>query len=376
MGRACDVRLVWPVVVIALAAGALLVTTSREAGQTAPPPPASAVLTTMAYGSARGEIGVQPGGHGEDAEPPMSLSGMSAPAEDTVFVADAVQLRIKKIGPGGVVTALTDNDVLRTLRAAGEVTREIDLAHLEKLAAMPDGRFVAFLADGNGRVEVFKANGRPLADGWPTLLEQMRANVSYKGREPVLIGVFTDQAGHLYISAAPADNDYNVSIAEFDGDLRFVRVVPGYSVGWTGKTFGLAPHRDHEPNDRVQIWSADGHLEAIVTLRPPQDMQQAEYGYATHEWRAIGGFFMDGRGDIYMVFRTPRAATDRITLMADFEIADDIVIYRFSGSGQFLSRRVMDGLPFTMFPPVAVDPNGDIYHFRYGAAGAELVRER
>ncbi len=61
--------------------------------------------------------------------------------------------------------------------------------------------------------------------------------------------------------------------------------------------------------------------------------------------------------------------------MPNFKITDDIGIYKFDHDGNFLLKLVLNGLPFWMCPPVAVDPAGNIYHLEYYKDHVDFVKE-
>jgi hypothetical protein len=349
------------------------------------------LLFSTAYGPGPEQIGVQPGISGdEDEEEPASLWKLCVPAPDAIYVADAVQHRIKRFDAAGRVTAIAHSVLERLDVEGGPAQPEIltDIDFIDDFAATPQGLFFAALGGMNEKVEVFDSTGAPLASlrdargkiteprGWDKLLPQVLRRVAHIScGEPDIYSLNTDESGHVYLHVTPAANEYNVSLAKFDPDLNLVGTVPGFMVGWDGRTYGFVPSRSSEPNDRLRVYTAEGTLERTITLRPPEDVSEGDYNSASHQWRGLDPLF-DARGDIYLVLNHRRPADQWRQLMPGFKISDDVVVYKFDRVGSFLGRLVLDGLPFWMDPPLAVDPDGNIYHLEYDKDRVDFVKER
>ena len=362
-------------------------------------PPAAAdhyqreFLFSAAYGPGPDQIGVAPGVYvsGEEEEQePASLCKLCVPAPDAIYVVDAVQMRIKRFDAAGRVAATAESVLGRLDVEGGANQPEVltPIGFIYDFAATPQGLSFAALGGANEKVEVFDSAGVPIASprdsvgkisearGWDRLLHQLRDSVPrISPAKADICLVDTDEWGSVYLHVSPAANEYNVVLVKFDADLKLVGTVPGFMVGWDGRTYGFVPSRGSEANDRLNVYSPDGSLERTITLRPPPDVSEGDYNTVLHQWRGLYPLF-DGGGNIYLVLNHRRPADKWRELMPGFQISDDTVVYKFDPRGLFLMKLVLDGLPFWMDPPIAVDPDGNIYHLEYQKDRVDFVKER
>ena len=313
--------------------------------------------------------------YGPAAHEAKYVTAIRAPAEDMLFVADTAQDCVKRFSAEGVVEAVVDRVPVRLdVEGQPEVLRPLGFVH--DIAATPDGR--VFLAVGPGpAVHAFSPSGAAEAGSRDKILAELRAHVPYLATRPEVFNVAADAHGFVYLYVSPAPNEYNVALAKLGPDLTFVGVAPGCSVGSDGRTYGFAPNKEPEPNHMVRVWSPSGELERTIRLSPPPELSEGDYDAATGQWRAISGFFADSAGEVYMVLTARRPRSEWVLLRPDFKIIDDIVIYKFDREGSFLLKLVVDGLPYGMDlePPVAVDPEGNIYHLEYYEDRVDFVKE-
>ncbi len=341
------------------------------------------VLFSLAYGMRLDQIGVHPAADTEESGRPYSIGPLTVPADGMIFYVDRVQRRVKRFSSSGELIATADRGV-RRLDVEDQPDVLTPLEGVGTVVAGPEGRFYT---GGYRRVQVFSPLGSPEMSvrdssgrvtqpaGWDLLIPQIRAAVMYEGDALHITVMSSDKHSNLYLGVSPAANEYNVALAKFDSDLNFIGVVPGFMVGWDGRTYGFGPSKFPEPNDRLRVWSPDGELERIITLRPPANISKGDYDPATHRWRGVSGVLFDASGCVYMVYNSRRPREQWVELMPNFKITDDTVVYKFDHNGSFLLKLVLDGLPFGMYPPIAVDPAGNIYHLEYYKDGVDFVKE-
>jgi hypothetical protein len=364
------------------AASLALTTASRSCAQSQQYVPQ--VLFSVPYGMEPDQIGIHPSPDTEESGEPYSVGPLTVPAEGMILFVDRVQGRVKRFSSNGELIATADRGVDTLLDAEGQPDVLVPLDGVGTVVAGPDGRFYT---GGHRRVQVFTPSGSPERSvrdsagrvtqpaGWDLLIPQIRAAVMYEGDFPYVTVMSCDQYSNLYLGISPAPNEYNVSLAKFGADLNSIGVVPGFMVGWDGRTYGWVASRYPEPNDQLRIYSPDGALEAVVTVRPPARISAGQYDSAKHIWHGSAGTLFDARGSIYKTYISRRPRDKWVELMPDFKITDDIVVYKFDSKGNFLLKLVLDGLPFGMYPPVAVDPAGNIYHLEYYKDHVDFVKE-
>lgn len=332
------------------------------------------VLFSLPYGKGESQVGIHPAAGDERSGEPGSLAGLRVPSGDAIYIGDQVQHRIKRLDVAGRVLAVADSCYHeRESQVEAETLGRFGRIH--DFAVTPQGRIFAAINARTNKVEVYDNGGAPQRQAWQSLARQVRVGVPSRSSDADIFNVDVDQAGFLYLHVAGVENEHNLALAKFDKDLRFVGVRPGFMVGWDGRTYAFVPNREPEPNDQLLVYSASGTLERTLTLRPPADVSAGDYDSGLHTWRAASGVLFDGRGDIYMVYERRRPREDWTTLMADFTIVEDIVVYKFDSLGKFVGKMMFDGLPFNMYPPVAVDPAGNIYHLRYYPDRVEFIKE-
>ncbi len=335
------------------------------------------VLFGPSYGAGENQIGAAPGRDHEAAAAPASLSALQVPAEDMIFVVDAVQGRVKGFNAAGELVVLAGSRYEKLdVEGQPEVVRRLGMVH--DFAATPQGRFYAAVGGAVVGVQAFDEWGVPQPGSRESSAAQILENVCRTYgmyRPPNVFTVEADQYGFVYLHVGPAPVQYNVVLAKFDADMSFVGVVPGFMVGWDGRTYGFVPNKGSEPNDRLLVWAPDGTLEGAIRLRPPAGVAEGDYDYARGIWRAVSGVLFDGQGDVYMVYRVRQPRDTWIELSPDFKIREDIVVYKFDHQGTFLLRLELRGLPFYMHPPIAVDPAGNIYHLEYYQDRVDFVKE-
>jgi hypothetical protein len=103
---------------------------------------------------------------------------------------------------------------------------------------------------------------------------------------------------------------------------------------------------------------------------PPDTVTYTWWG-----WRAVSGALFDATGSVYLVLDTRLSPDFWVEVMPGLVVTDSTVVYKFGPSGRFLTKLVFDGLPFFMYPPIAVDPGGNICHLEYYPARVDFVKE-
>jgi len=340
------------------------------------------VLFSLPYGLGPEQVGVLPGTDTEGDEPSVSLAPLVVPREDVILVVDRVQRRIKRFTSDGELVVLAEQQIAQP-DIAGEAEGIVRLDHVGGVAGDPEGRFYTgthgrlqvFDPEGSLQVSQRDANGELVeAKGWDLIQEQLRA-VPLTGARQDLTVLAADTDGHLYVGVSPAATEYNVTLVKFDANLQLVGARPGFLVGWDGRTYGFAPNRSPEPNDQLRIYSPSGELERTITLEPPAEIAKGDYDSSVHRWRGAAGVLFDGNGCTYMVFNCRRVRDQWVEIAPGFIVADDTVVYKFDPNGAFVTKLVFDGLPFDIYPPVAVDPAGNVYHMEYCPDRVDFVRE-
>lgn len=340
------------------------------------------VLFSLPYGPEPEQVGVLPGTHTEGDEPSVSLAPLVVPREDVILMVDRVQRRIKRFACDGELVVLAEQGVAQP-DTPGEAETIVRLDHVGGVAGDPEGRFYT---GTHGRLQVFDSDGKLQvsqrdatgelveAKGWDLIKEQLRA-VPVIGARQDLTVLAADTDGHLYVGVSPTATEYNVTLVKFDANLQLVGTRPGFMVGWDGRTYGFAPNREPEPNDQLRVYSPSGEVETTITLEPPPDIGKGDYDNSIHRWRAAAGVLFDANGCSYMVLNCRRARDQWVEIAPGFIVADDTVVYKFDPNGAFVTKLVFDGLPFDIYPPVAVDPAGNVYHMEYCPDRVDFVRE-
>lgn len=339
----------------------------------------SQVLFNLAYGPALSQMGIRPSTFREGEGEPYSVKALSVPSEDMIFVVDAVQRRIKRFNAQGNLIFAVESKVQES-SIKGLPDLMTNIASVLDFASTPQGHFYITLGQS---VEAFDVEGYrkatpqhegALLRGWDRITAQLTPIIELNKLSPNVFDISTDQYGYLYLTLSPADNAYNVHIVKFTPDLTLVGVVPGYTVGWNGKTYGFVPNKPTEPNDKLIVWSVDGRQEKIVELHPPENISQEDY--TNRRWTAVNGVFIDKYGHIYLEVMRSLPKDQWVELSQGFVIDNAVSVYKFDESGKFLTKLSLTGLPFFMHPSIAVDTDGNIYHLRYNKDKVEFVVER
>ena len=324
----------------------------------------------------------------ENPEKPILVGRFKVASENMIFLSRSDRKGIVRLNRSGEEVASATSVYRRPPELEAQPEELAPLGSVYNFAALPDGRLFVTEESYAPAIQAFDASGVPQEGSKDTF----RAHVlqaldrSYgMYQSPQLSQIDTDQFGDLFLHVSPAPTEYNVALVKFDSNLDLVGVVPGYMVGWDGRTYGFSPSKGSEPNDRLRIWSRDGEPEGVITLRPPNGIADGEYDYKLGKWRSCT-VEIDGRGDIYMVHRTRRPRSQWIEVLPGtvkteeyeaprFAIADNIVIHKFTHDGQFTARLALRGLPYWMDYPIAVDPAGNIYHLEYYKDHVDFVKE-
>jgi hypothetical protein len=347
------------------------------------------VLFSFGYGPEPEQIGIRPGpgeiDMGEDI-PSLSVGGITVAADDLIYISDQVQRRIKRFTSTGELTLIVDKTVVRLRDTPGQPDLEVRVSAAGPVVADPQGRFYAsgqmFDADGALQLSVRDKSGKILEARGTDLLRLQVATAAaqgalmYEGSEPSLTRHYCDRYGNTYAGVAHVPNEYNVAIVRLGSDLRPAQAVPGYLVGWDGRSYAWAPSTESERNDVLRRWAFDGTPEGSVAIAPPRGVGLEHYDHAKSRWRYVAyGSLYDGSGSIYIVCRTPLPENQWVELQPSFTIRRGITVYKFDHDGNFLLRLDLRGVPFKMTQPVAVDPAGNIYHLEYYKDHVDFVKE-